>query len=719
MTLSTMVSAQQLPYQNAQLTPSQRADDLLSRLTLEEKISLMMDVSPAIKRLGIPQFQWWNEALHGVGRNGYATVFPITMAMAASWDDALLHQVFTAVSDEARAKTQQAKRSGKIKRYQSLSFWTPNINIFRDPRWGRGQETYGEDPYLTSKMGLAVVRGLQGDNYDGTSAYPSSSASRPYKKLLACAKHFAVHSGPEWSRHQFNIENLPERDLWETYLPAFKALVQEGKVSEIMCAYQRIDGEPCCGQHRYEQQILRDEWGFDGLITSDCGAIRDFLPPFHAVSADSAAASAKAILAGTDVECGNVYRSLPAAVRRGDIQERDIDKSLRRLLIARFELGDFDADDMVAWTKIPESVIACQKHRDLAYEMAKKSIVLLKNDGILPLKNHSRIVVMGPNADNAEMQAGNYSGYAVETITALDGIRSLGSNVRFVDGCEHLKNKTMERKQLTAADFVTQASDAEVVIFVGGLSPKLEGEEMKVSEPGFNRGDRTTIELPQLQRNIIKALHQAGKRVVYVNCSGSAVALTPEMENCHAILQAWYSGECGGKALADVLFGKYNPSGKLPVTFYKNDSQLPDFEDYTMKNRTYRYFTGDPLFPFGYGLSYTTFSYGELNVKKQKKDVVISINVTNTGLREGLETVQVYWRNIADVKGPLKTLCAYQQVSLKAGEQKTVSMTLPRKSFEGWDEKSNTMRVVPGQYEVMVGTSSADRDLQKTIVQIK
>ncbi len=718
MSFAVLVNAQLLPYQNPQLSSSQRADDLLSRLTLEEKVSLMMDGSPAIKRLGIPQFQWWNEALHGVGRNGYATVFPITMGMAASWDDVLLHQVFTAVSDEARAKAQQAKHRGDIKRYQSLSFWTPNINIFRDPRWGRGQETYGEDPYLTSKMGIAVVRGLQGDNYDGTSSYPSAN-SHAYRKLLACAKHFAVHSGPEGTRHQFNIENLPERDLWETYLPAFKALVQEGKVAEIMCAYQRIDGEPCCGQHRYEQQILRDEWGFDGLITSDCGAIRDFLPPFHHVSADSAAASAKAILAGTDVECGKVYQSLPAAVRRGDIQERDIDKSLRRLLIARFELGDFDADDLVAWTKIPESVIACQKHRQLAYEMAKKSIVLLKNDGILPLQKDTRIVVMGPNADHPQMQAGNYSGFAVETITALDGIRTLGCHVRFVDGCEHLNNKTMERKQLSSADFVIQAADADVVIFVGGLSPQLEGEEMKVSAPGFNRGDRTTIELPQLQRDVIKALHQAGKRVVYVNCSGSAVALTPEMENCNAMLQAWYGGEQGGKALAEVLFGIYNPSGKLPVTFYKDDSQLPDFEDYTMKNRTYRYFTGDPLFPFGYGLSYTTFACNALNVKKQKKDVVVSIDVTNTGQRAGLETIQVYWRNTADVKGPLKTLCAYQQVALKAGEQQTVSITLPYKSFEGWDEKSNTMRVVPGQYEVMVGTSSADHDLQKTTVQIK
>ncbi len=716
------MSAQPLPYQNPELSAAERADDLLSRLTLEEKVSLMMDGSPAIERLGIPQFQWWNEALHGVARNGYATVFPITMAMAASWDDQLLHQVFTAVSDEARVKAQQAKRRGKIKRYQSLSFWTPNINIFRDPRWGRGQETYGEDPYLTGRMGLAVVRGLQGDRYDGTSAYPAAqgNSAHPYRKLLACAKHFAVHSGPEGTRHQFNIEHLPERDLWETYLPAFKTLVQEGRVAEIMCAYQRIDGEPCCGQHRYEQQILRQEWGYQGLITSDCGAIRDFLPGFHAVSADSLAASAKAVLAGTDVECGKVYKALPAAVKRGDIKESDIDRSLRRLLIARFELGDLDDDRLVAWTLLPDSVIACAKHRQLALDMARKSIVLLKNDGILPLRKDCRMVVMGPNADNATMQSGNYFGYAAETTTILDGLRAQCANVRFVDGCEHVNNKTMQRKQLTAADFVAQAGDADVVVFVGGLSPKLEGEEMKVSEAGFDKGDRTSIELPQVQRDIIRALHEAGKRVVYVNCSGSAVALVPEVQNSSAVVQAWYGGEQGGQALADVLVGNYNPSGKLPVTFYRNDSQLPDFEDYTMKNRTYRYFTGEPLFPFGYGLSYTTFAYGQLTAKQQKKEqVLLTFDVTNSGQRDGLETVQVYWRRTADTTGPLKTLCAYQQVMLKAGERKTVTLTLPRQRFEGWDAESNTMRVVPGQYELMVGASSADKDLQKTVVRLK
>ena len=848
MTMS--LSAQTLPYQDASLSAGQRADDLLSRLTLEEKVSLMMDTSPAIERLGIPQFQWWNEALHGVGRNGFSTVFPITMGMAASWDDALLHQVFTAVSDEARVKAQQAKRSGDIKRYQSLSFWTPNINIFRDPRWGRGQETYGEDPYLTAKMGLAVVRGLQGVGYNGEDLGVSK-----YRKLLACAKHFAVHSGPEWNRHTFNIENLPERDLWETYLPAFKALVQEGKVAEIMCAYQRIDGQPCCSQTRYEQQILRDEWGFDGLITSDCGAIRDFLPRWHNTAKDAAQASAQAVLAGTDVECGSEYKNLPEAVRRGEVKEADLDKSLRRLLIARFELGDFDSDDLNPWTKIPESVVACDAHKQLALEMARKSMVLLQNKHqVLPLKKDARIAVLGANAIDSVMQWGNYSGFATRTVTALEGIQQLAPQAKFISGCGLTRNEVFESRfgelraplggkgmqatyynntdmsgtpattvNMTApimlsnggntvfapgvnlenfsarldatfiptkdetvifninaddkvrlivngdtivniwqvrnriqgaqremevkagehyrvqidyvqvSDFaflgfdiqhkvapthqelLAQIGETETVVFVGGISPKLEGEEMRVNEEGFKGGDRTSIELPKAQRETLAMLHQAGKKVIFVNCSGSAMALTPELETCDAIIQAWYGGELGGQALAEVLFGDYNPSGKLPVTFYKNTDELPDFLDYTMKNRTYRYYTGEALFPFGYGLSYTQFEIGKPVYSKNQ----MRVKVKNVGSCQGLETIQLYIRSLADKEGPLKSLRAYQQVSLTPGESKTLTIDLPRNYFEGWDAKTNTMRVVPGKYEVMVGNSSADKALKKTIVTIQ
>ena len=863
------LAAQTLPYQNPQLTAEQRADDLLKRLTLEEKVRLMMDTSPAIDRLQIPQFQWWNEALHGVGRNGYATVFPITMAMAASWDDALLHQVFTAVSDEARVKAQQAKQSGNIRRYQSLSFWTPNINIFRDPRWGRGQETYGEDPFLTSKMGLAVVRGLQGYSYDGK---PLSN----YKKLLACAKHFAVHSGPEWNRHTFDVENLPERDLWETYLPAFKALVQQGEVAEVMCAYQRIDGQPCCSQTRYEQQILRDEWGFKGLITSDCGAIRDFLPRWHNTAKDSPEASAQAVLAGTDVECGSEYRHLPEAVQRGDIKESDLDRSLRRLLIARMELGDFDSDERVSWTKIPSSSVASKEHKQLALDIARKSIVLLKNNGVLPIGGAAtelqptekaakpagmaaqgagttpKVLVMGPNANDSVMQWGNYAGYPTKTVTALEGIRQQLGHVPYLLGCGLTRNESIEsrfgelqaplgnagmqaiyynntemtgtpvttvtltepvklsnggntvfapgvnlencsarldatliptrdetliftiggddkirllvngdtivnlwqarqriqnaQKEITVKagehyrvqidyvqetgygalnfdiqhkavptpqELLAQVGDAETIIFIGGISPRLEGEEMRVSEPGFRGGDRTSIELPQAQRDVLRWLHEAGKKVVFVNCSGGAVALTPELETCDAILQWWYDGEQGGLALADVLTGRYNPSGKLPVTFYRSTDDLPDFLDYTMKNRTYRYFTGEPLFPFGYGLSYTTFSFSKPSVKVNGDNVTLTLTMKNTGNVDGIEIAQVYYRRTADKEGPQKTLCAYQQVSLKAGESRTVSISLPKKQLESWDAQSNTMRFQRGEYMFLVGPSSADSDVQK------
>ena len=710
-------SAQTLPYQNTQLSASQRADDLIGRLTLEEKVSLMMDTSPAIPRLGIPQFQWWNEALHGVGRNGYATVFPITIGMAASFDDALLKKVFTAVSDEARVKAQQAKRSGNIKRYQSLSFWTPNINIFRDPRWGRGQETYGEDPYLTSRMGVAVVHGLQGP-YE------------KYRKLLACAKHFAVHSGPEWKRHEFNVENLPERDLWETYLPAFKALVQEGKVAEVMCAYQRIDGQACCAQTRYEQQILRQEWGFDGIITSDCGAISDFLPNRHNVAKDGAQASAKAILAGTDVECGSEYKNLPEAVRRGDISEADLDRSLRRLLIARFELGDMDPDELNPWTKIPENVVASQKHKELAALMAQKSIVLLQNrNDVLPLGNTFKpfsgsatdIVVMGPNANDSVMMWGNYNGFPTHTITALEGItkkankRVPGSRIRYIQGCGLTSNE-IDGKQL-----LQQIGDTRTVIFVGGISPKLEGEELKIEQPGFKGGDRTSIELPQAQRDILALLHKAGKKVIFVNCSGSAMGLAPEVQSCDAIIQWWYCGEMGGAALAEILFGDRTPSGKLPITFYRSTNDLPDYLDYSMKNRTYRYFKGKPLFPFGFGLSYTTIAIDKPTYANGKVQVKVSNVGSGNGAGAGIttETVQVYIRNMADKEGPLKTLRAYKQVELTPGESKTVTIPLPRESFEGWDASTNTMRVVPGKYEVMVGNSSADRDLKKIIVDIQ
>lgn len=836
--------AQTPPYKNPKLTAHERAVDLCSRMTLEEKAAVMMNNSKAIPRLGIPQFAWWSEALHGVGRNGVSTVFPSCIGMAASFDDALIERIFTAVSDEARAKNTAQRRKGSVDTYQGLSFWTPNINIFRDPRWGRGQETYGEDPYMNSRMGQAVVRGLQGP------------ADGKYMKLLACAKHFAVHSGPEKTRHSFNIEALPPRDLWETYLPAFRDLVQQAGVKEVMCAYQRVDGDPCCGSNRLLQQILRDEWGFKGLVVSDCGAISDFWRPgAHGVSADAAAASAKAVISGTDVECGGEYRHLPDAVKAGQITEEQINKSVVRLLEARFELGDFDPDELVPWTKIPESVVACKEHKELALQMAREQMVLLHNkNNTLPLKKDAgKIMVMGPNAADSVMLWGIYYGQPTHSVTILEGIQAkIGNSVKYAKGCEITKltesesifprlktadgkpgvsarfwnNTKMEGKpvyettyataihfdnggntafapgvnltdftlsmngsftadkdetlditrsnddgfrmivngdtiinnwkadrlrknknnltvkkgqrydiqfdymqlkneavlsldiatvhNVTASEIAARAKDVETVIFVGGISPDLEREEAKVSEPGFDNGDRTSIELPAAQREILKALHEAGKKVVLVNCSGSAVALTPELETCDAILQAWYPGEQGGHAVADVLFGDYNPGGKLPVTFYKDDSQLPPFDDYRMANRTYRYFRGTPLFPFGYGLSYTTFATGTPEYDKTTGKITVS--VTNTGKRDGAETVQAYLRNLADTEGPIKTLRGFTRVELKAGETKTVTIDLPRTAFEWWDASTNTMRVMPGKYEVFVGTSSMDKDLKKLAI---
>lgn len=845
--VSLVASAQKLPYQNPDLSAEQRAEDLLCRLTLEEKSLLMMNNSQAIPRLGIPQFNWWSEALHGVGRNGKSTTFPSCIGMAASFDDGLLEEIYAAIGDEARAKNTALRKRGVVGQYQGLSFWTPTINIFRDPRWGRGQESYGEDPYMNSRMGQAVVRGLQGPE------------GHKYRKLLACAKHFAVHSGPEKTRHRQNIENLSPRDLWETYLPAFKDLVQKANVQEVMCAYQRIDGDPCCGNTRFLHQILRDQWGFDGLVVSDCGAIGDFWRPNrHEVSKNAAEASAKAVISGTDVECGSNYKRLPDAVKAGAITEEQINVSVRRLLKSRFELGELDPDSLVEWTRIPESVVCSEEHKQLALAMAREQMVLLQNrGGLLPLKKDaSRIVVMGPNAADSVMLWGIYFGQPTHTVTVLEGIKAkLGADVRYAKACEiteindieslfgqltspdgrqgmsarfwnntkmegqpvvetictsplkfdnggntvfaagveltnftasfngsftakddgrvvlnfvnddgmriivngdtiynrwradqlrynkkEMKTKGGQRYDIqvdymqladgatlrfdvekvrpsSVADVVKKADGADIVVFVGGISPDLEREEAKVDKPGFDNGDRTSIELPQAQRDILKALHDAGKKVVLVNCSGSAVALTPETETCDAILQAWYAGEQGGHAVADVLFGDYNPGGKLPVTFYKGDSQLPPFDDYSMRGRTYRYFGGEPLYPFGYGLSYTSFSLGK--PRYDAKNGKIMVDVTNTGDRDGVEVVQAYVRNTADTEGPRLTLRGFCRMSLKAGESKTATIDFPRESFEGWDAQTNTMRVVPGKYELLVGTSSVAKDLQTINVKLK
>ena len=726
------------PYKDPTLSAEARAKDLLGRLTLEEKARLMEHTSPAIERLDIPAFNWWNEALHGIGRNGTATVYPITMGLAATWDDALVEKAFLAASDEARAKNNIARKNGRIRQYQCLSFWTPNINIVRDPRWGRGQETYGEDPYLTTKMGLAVVRGLQGAQGDENIEYGSKGQ---YRKLLACAKHFAVHSGPEYNRHSFNLELLPERDLWETYLPAFKALVQEGDVQEVMCAYHRFDGEPCCGNSRLLNDILRKEWGFKGLVTSDCWAINDFFNPSnHGTSKTKEDAVATAVIAGTDVECGGTYRSLTDAVAQGKITEEKINESLLRLLKARFELGDFDSEDLVPWKKIGEEVIASKEHHQIALDAARRSIVLLQNkQDILPLAKTTKVAVIGPNANDSVMMWGNYNGFPRHTVTILEGIKQKGNVIGYMKACDLVENmgrqprrnnegpardyghddalqiKTDDATKTTNEDILNCVKDADVVVFVGGISPRLEGEEMRVTLPGFRGGDRTSIELPQMQRDLLKLLHDAGKKVVFVNCSGSAMALVPETTTCDAIVQAWYGGEAGGEALADVLYGDYNPTGRLPITFYRSTDQLPDYESYEMKGRTYRYLKEAPLWYFGYGLSYTTVRYGTPTYNNN----VVSVSLTNTGKRSTEEVVQVYLNKQGDTDGPRATLRAYQRVVVPAGATVKAEIPLPRTSFEWWNPNTNTMNVTAGQYNVMVGSSSNPVDLQTISVNLK
>ena len=847
MCMAGSVSAQTLPYQNPNLSARERAEDLCSRLTLEEKAMLMLDESPAIPRLGIKKFFWWSEALHGAANMGNVTNFPEPVGMASSFNPDLLYKVFDVASTEFRAQYNHRMYDlgGEDMKMRSLSVWTPNVNIFRDPRWGRGQETYGEDPYLTSVMGVQVVKGLQGPE------------DAKYRKLWACAKHYAVHSGPEYTRHTANLTDVPVRDFWETYMPAFKTLVQDAKVREVMCAYQRLDDDPCCGSTRLLQQILRDEWGFKYLVVSDCGAVSDFYEN-HKSSSDAVHGTSKAVLAGTDVECGfnYAYKSLPEAVRKGLLSEAEVDKHVIRLLEGRFDLGEMDDPSLVEWSKIPYSAMSTKASAQIALDMARQCIVLLQNKGnILPLKkNAEKIAVIGPNADNTPMMWGNYNGTPNHTVTILDGIKAKQKKLVYIPGCDLTYEKVMEghiasdcvapdgkkglkgtfwnntemagkpftteyytkpvnvttagmhvfAPNLPIEDFsakyettftpkeageyvinlestghfelyvngekkfiehtwrttptrtvlqaekgqqfkieirfqtvktwgasmkidiarelpidyqqtIAQLKGIDKVVFCGGIAPSLEGEEMPVNIEGFKGGDRTSIELPKVQRDFLKALKAAGKQVIYVNCSGSAIALTPETESCDAIVQAWYPGQEGGTAVADVLFGDVNPSGKLSVTFYKDDSQLPDYEDYSMKGRTYRYFN-DPLFAFGYGLSYTDFEIGEASIKGADGNFEVTIPVANKGQRNGTEIVQLYIRELADAEGPLKSLRAFQRVDVKVGETATATLQLTPKSFEFWDAATNTMRTKPGKYEILYGSSSLDKDLKKLTV---
>lgn len=709
------------PYQDPSLSPAERAEDLLSRLTVQQKIMLMNYESPEIPEFGIRKYNWWNEALHGSARNGLATVFPQSIGMAASWNDALLKQVFEVASTEQRIKFNLAREGEGVKRYHGLTVWTPNINIFRDPRWGRGQETYGEDPYLTTVMGRAVVNGLQGDT------------SHVYDKLHACLKHFAIHSGPEYERHIFNVEDLSWRDLNETYLYAFERLVKTTDVKEVMCAYNAYEGKPCCGSDKLLIKILREQWGFDGLVVTDCWAVRDFHEEgcHNIFPNDPASASAFSVRSGADLECGSSFPSLIDAYDAGKVTDEDIDRAVFRILKARFELGEMDPEASVSWNSIPREKLACDDHHALALKMARETMTLLQNRGnILPLKKAARYAVVGPNAADSLVMWGNYNGIPRKTTTVLEGVmEKVGAeNVVYSQGCDiaakaddegqysetegNYHDEALSRDSGASEAGIVDLSifdDVDAIIFVGGLSPKLEGEEMRVNFEGFKGGDRTSIELPETQRAYIKELQKTGKPIIFVNLSGSAVAMTPEAEICDAILQAWYAGQAGGEAVADVLFGDYNPAGRLPVTFYASDADLPDFGDYDMPGHTYRYFKGKPLFAFGHGLSYSKFRYRRARLS----DGVLRIRVRNTGKVDGDEVVQVYLKKADDADGPLMSLRGFKRVHVKAGKKAVVEIPLSAENIDLFNPETGKMEAAPGKYIVYYGGTSDITKLRK------
>jgi beta-glucosidase len=630
-----------------------------------------------------------------------------------------MFQVATVISDEARAKHQEYVRDhqGDSAQYYGLTFWTPNINIFRDPRWGRGQETYGEDPFLTGQMGVAFVKGLQGND--------------PHTlKAVATAKHFAVHSGPEPLRHSFNAV-ISDRDLFETYLPAFRALVVEAKVGSIMSAYNRVDGQSATAHERLLGEILRGQWGFEGYVVSDCGAVDDIYRG-HQIVATGAEAAGLALRRGVDLECGRTYTALPAALRQGLITEDEIDTAVKRLFTARVRLGMFDPPDQVPYAQIPITLNDSPEHSALARAMAQESIVLLKNSGVLPLRRGLKtLAVIGPTAQDVRVLHGNYEGRASHPVTVLEGIKARvqpGTEVLYSPGCELVEGYRASPDSPPAAseELFAQALDlarkADLTIFVGGLSPTVEGEEMFVPYPGFKGGDRTDLNLPETQHRLLKALHETGKPVVLVLMSGSALAVTWEAEALPAILQAWYPGQQGGNAIADVLFGDVNPAGRLPVTFYRSVDQVGDFNDYRMEGKTYRYFRGQPLYPFGYGLSYTRFEYTDLKISRRRMgpqdSVAVTFKVTNTGSRDGEEVVQLYVRDEASaVPVPVKQLRGFQRIALRKGQARQVRMAISAvQDLSHYDEQAKAFTVEAGGFEIQVGSSSQDIRLRDRII---
>jgi beta-glucosidase len=858
---AAVTSAQEPVYKDLNRTFEERTVDLVSRMTLEEKVSQLQNDAVAIPRLDIPAYEWWNEALHGVARAGAATVFPQAIGVAATFDTPLMSEVATAISDEARAKHSQALRLDQHKRYQGLTFWSPNINIFRDPRWGRGQETYGEDPFLTARMGVAFVKAMQGDD-------------PKYRKVDATAKHFAVHSGPEADRHHFDV-HPSERDLWDTYLPAFRALVEEGHVASVMGAYNRVNGESASGSPRLLQQILRDQWGFKGYVVSDCDSIDDIWK-FHKIVPTPEEAAAIGIKSGVEVNCGKTYAALAEAVKRGLVTEAEIDIAVGRAFLTRFELGMFDPDSLVRWARIPYRVNQSPAHDALARKVAQKSIVLLKNTGVLPLDKSKlkTIAVVGPTADEIMSLLGNYYGTPSAPVTVLQGIRdAVGPNTQVLysrgadlvegraepraapliesaylrpDGhskAQGLKGEYFRGRDLTGSPVLTRidprvafrwdrgaptdtlvaqgelgqtnalgvdeysarwtgkllppvsgkyelvvgandgfrlyidgalisdgwqqnqrvtsksafielaggksydikleyfeadrdaevrlawnlpgakpafeealaaAKASDVVVYVGGLTGDVEGEEMRVSFPGFAGGDRTDLRLPESQQKLLEALEATGKPVILVLTTGSALGIDWAQAELPAILVAWYPGQRGGTAVADVLFGNSNPGGRLPVTFYKADEKLPPFDDYSMKNRTYRYFEGQALYPFGFGLSYTKFAYSGLKLDRSSVSadgvVVATVNVKNVGKRAGDEVVQLYLAPVEPKRTrALKELHGIERLTLEAGESRQVTFSVrPTRDLSIYDDVKKAYAVDAGRFEVQIGASSAD-----------
>ena len=703
-------------YLNPEYPLEKRVENLVSLLTLDEKIGQMQHNAAAIERLGIPQYNWWNECLHGVARNGIATVFPQAIGMAATFNPDLIFREADVISTEARAKYYEAVGKGSRDIYQGLTFWSPNINIFRDPRWGRGQETFGEDPFLTSQIGKSFVKGLQGNDPN-------------YFKVIATAKHFAVHSGPESQRHKFDA--WPSHtDLYETYLPAFEALVKEAKVYSVMTCYNRVYGTPSSANTFLFKETLRGKWGFKGYVVSDCWAISDMYN-FHNFVPTAEKAAALSIKAGTDLSCGPEYGSLKKAIELGYITENELDISLKRLFEARFRLGLFDPPSKVKYSNIAATDYDTEANRKLAREVAQQSIVLLKNEnGILPISNKIKnIAVIGPYANDTSVLLGNYNGIPSQPVTLLEGIRARAAKntkVVFSQGVERPEiqalNKSYDLVESTPlfTKAISAAKSADVVIFAGGISPNLEGEEMDVKVPGFAAGDRTDLELPKNQLQLLEALKALGKPIILVLTNGSALAINWAKENANAIVETWYPGEEGGNALADVLFGDYNPAGRLPITFYKSVNDLPAFEDYSMAGRTYKYFDGEALYAFGHGLSFTSFEYKSVKpnaVTYNSNDTItLSITISNSGKYDGDEVVQVYAKQPEELKGqPIKSLVAFQRIHFIKGETKDVTISIPVSRLRHFDLSMNDYSIAKGNFELLIGSASDDIRMKKTV----